>query len=193
MKHLFVIISIALMLSSCAKSSERVGSLITKKLNDEACELSKHGNDSIMRSIQLLDSAIRIDSSYILAYNNKLALLNRIQDFKSALTTLKAMEGRDDKNRSLYWLIGIHYEKIGIIDTAFIYYNKSLDTLINASSDDCKYEGNLAITRLLLYNERFDPSKYPQKCVKVFESLGFNSYNAIDREQFIHKFMRDIE
>ena len=193
MKYLFVFIVIVLALSSCAKSNERKPSSITRKLNDAAIELSKYGKDSVMRSIQLLDSAIKIDSSYILAYNNKLSFLNQIRDYNGALTTLKAMEGRDDKNKSLFLLIGIHYERIGIIDSAFIYYNKSLDVLTNVSSDDCKCEVSLAVTRLLLYNEHFDSSKYPERCMKVFDSLGFSSSYFIEREKFLHDYFGDKE
>jgi len=60
------------------------------------------------------------------------------------------MERRNIDKASTYWTLGMFYEYIGYIDSAFINYHKCLDYVFTKDTNDCINKLNFAICEKLL-------------------------------------------
>lgn len=116
---------------SCAQKNEKREQAM--KLNDEAMSLSLGKDDSISlkKSIKLLDKAITIDSTYLLAYSNKVSILFQLKNYNEAIRTLNKMSDISEKNAFIYMMKGIAYKKIGYNEIA----DSNLMSAFKLSSD----------------------------------------------------------
>jgi tetratricopeptide (TPR) repeat protein len=98
---------------SCAQEyNERARAM---KLNNEAMELSFGKDDSIIlrNSIKLLNDAISIDSTYILAYSNKVSILFTLKEYIEVIKTIDKLSNFTEENAFNYLMKGISYKKMG--------------------------------------------------------------------------------
>lgn len=86
-----------------------------KKLNDTAMQLAFGSTDSIKikNSIGMLDKAISIDSSYFMAYSNKISLLFQLDNDLEVLKTLNNLSKIVGENSFIFFTRGLAYKKIG--------------------------------------------------------------------------------
>jgi len=100
------------------------------KLNDTAVnrEMSSVGNDCdvLKNSITLLDSAIKIDNNYIIAYRNKFNFQLKLGRYKDAVVTGKRIIKLDPNDIYYKLYIGIANEKTGDTTAAKRFYNEGL-------------------------------------------------------------------
>ncbi|MEY8685310.1 hypothetical protein AB9N12_03905 [Bacteroides sp. AN502(2024)] len=81
--------------------------------------------DSLEKAILLLDEAIAIDSSYVLAYTHKSQCLDRLGRVREALQTCLSAEKYALENPYYYTLKGIYLEKNGKLKAMHCAYQKS--------------------------------------------------------------------
>lgn len=100
------------------------------QLNNRAMDIlvNNHNNrDSLKVAIALLERAIKIDSTYTLAYNNKVSILCKIGDFDSAIKTLDMVLLVNENLFEAKTLKGWIFEKTGNITKAQEMYNMVLN------------------------------------------------------------------
>lgn len=111
------------LLGSCITfAQEYVPAAIEK--NNQAVKLMFHP-DSLEKAILLLDEAIAIDRSYVLAYTHKSQCLDRLGRVPEALQTCLSAEEYALENPYYYTLKGIYLEKNGKVEDAHNAYQKS--------------------------------------------------------------------
>lgn len=114
----FALLLIVINLFSCAQENKVREQAI--KLNNEAMSYSLGKDDSISlkNSIKLLDSAIAIDSTYLLAYTNKVSLLFQLKNYEDVIKTIDKMSNFTEKSAYIFMMKGIAYKKIGFNELA---------------------------------------------------------------------------
>jgi tetratricopeptide (TPR) repeat protein len=130
------IISICLMLGtiiSCHSQEKKdlKNDKIAQALNDTAILLFQKYNyqeDSLKKAIQLLEKAIKVDSTYAIAYSNKVSILCSLGDCQAALRTLEKLITFKKTNPTVFIIEGHILEKTGDIDKAIQKY-KTADSL----------------------------------------------------------------
>jgi tetratricopeptide (TPR) repeat protein len=129
------------------------------KLNDQAMLLVSfiENPDSARKAIQLLDSATKIDSSYFLAYYNKLMFFSQLNLNDEGLRTLNKLIVLRPYAHDLYMMCGLWYERIGHSDSSQSYFEKSLsicntvlDSMSIKNKDYFMLVGNKAINLTML-------------------------------------------
>lgn len=143
-----------ILLSSCQnKSSKYPVNSQAKKLNDSAVHLMIYSKD-YLRSLELLNEAIKIDSNYFIAYNNKFAVLGLLKPTNSELIleTLKKLNTLKPNAPQFYLYIGLIYLKKGdslntkkYLTDAISHTDQILDTM---------HQSNIAY-KLMLENKAF--------------------------------------
>ena len=116
------ILFLFLIYSSIVIAQEYVPAAVEK--NNQAVKLMFRP-DSLEQAVLLLDEAIAIDSSYVLAYMHKAQCLDRLKRFPEALQTCLSAEKYALENSYYYTLKGVYLEKNGDVEAAHIAYQKS--------------------------------------------------------------------
>ena len=148
-KSMLISISILLVsgLSGCNKSDKKVkqedGYCFSQKsygynvvsLNNKAMSILHLELMSIDKDTQktrsilnLLDSAIAIDSTYYIAYCNKASLLFELNRTQDALQCMKLITDQCEDYAEGNMMIGIFYEILGETGEAHVHYTRSLRT-----------------------------------------------------------------
>jgi len=97
-----------------------------KRLNDSAMTLIRYmQDDSSQKAILLFDQAIKIDSSYFIAFWNKLCLQGQLKQYDKAIATGKEIL-KLSKSPNYYFLIGTFYYRLGDTVSANDYFKKTL-------------------------------------------------------------------
>lgn len=118
MKKLFIFcILIELISISCQISSKKNVNQDAKKdlirLNDYASELSQinyDNKDSMMKALSIINEVLKIDSTYIIAENNKLAILIKLKERNQALILIEKIISRDK------YFVGNYVVKANILE-----------------------------------------------------------------------------
>ncbi|WP_288088272.1 tetratricopeptide repeat protein [Bacteroides acidifaciens] len=118
----YCILFLFLFSSSITFAQEYVPTAIEK--NNQAVKLMFRP-DSLEKAILLLDEAIAIDSSYVLAYTHKSQCLDRLGRVQEALQTCLSAEKYALENPYYYTLKGVYLEKSGKVEVAHKAYQKS--------------------------------------------------------------------
>lgn len=92
-------------------------------LNDSAVKLMLNQPDS---ALVLLDKALKIDSNYFIAYQNKVTIYVQRNNFDAAIKILKKLQPTQPKNPELAFYLGFLLEKIGNSEEANKYYQKAI-------------------------------------------------------------------
>lgn len=123
------------------------------ELNNRAMDIfirNRNSKDSISKSMNLLNAAIEIDSSYERAYSNKSTILISLGDYSEALKTLDRILTMKPTLAELKTLKGLILEKTGENDKALITYKEVLNIYSDRLAKDSA-NVNLLLDRALIY------------------------------------------
>ncbi len=98
------------------------------KLNEQATLLiNKRNETSYHEAIKLLDEAIRIDTTYFMAYSNKAVVLTRLGKYHEAINIYKYLTTNIKPDYpEAFTMLGMLYDKIGKNSLAKEYYKKAI-------------------------------------------------------------------
>lgn len=108
------------------------------QFNDSAVAIISQPYDSFNYSIalSLLETAIRIDSNFYVAYWNKLSVESQLRKYKQAIETGMKLIAFNPREPQFYGLVGSWYFRIGdsvsstkYYNQAVILYDQALDTI----------------------------------------------------------------
>lgn len=119
----------AFILAGCTAHTTRYPNSDAVRKNNEAIELMKFhwpDSDSIRKAIRLFDEAIRIDSSYGLAYTNKIQHLLYLGEKEKALEVSLQIEHLEKDNPEYYVHRGMLLEVNGRTEEAQQSYAKAI-------------------------------------------------------------------
>ncbi len=147
----------------------------------------------LIKAIEMLDKAIKIDSLYNLAYANKVMVLKRLNKEKEALHVLSVITKLRPDYAEGFSMLGFTYEKLGNIDSANIKYKSA----IIAYSHRIEQTNNVSdkINRAFILS-LIDKGKGLQEMDYLIEenpddeTIGFwkqQLFDEFDREKFISK------
>jgi tetratricopeptide (TPR) repeat protein len=130
--------------------------ILAKALNNEAMSLynDPYKTHDFNKILSLFDEAIKIDSTYYLAYENKATLLSRAQRFNEAINCIKKLQKIKKNQPEIkdhaegYVYLGNIYDKIGKHTKAIKCYKEALSQYNIRFKT--KPDLNRAFTKLLL-------------------------------------------
>lgn len=98
------------------------------KLNEQATLLiNKRNETSYQEAIKLLDEAIRLDTTYYMAYSNKAVILTRLGKYNEAINIYRHLVANIKPDYpEAFTMLGMLYDKIGEKSTAKEYYEKAI-------------------------------------------------------------------
>jgi Flp pilus assembly protein TadD len=102
-----------------------------RALNDSAANLMTSQSDS---ALVLLDKALKIDSNYVIAYQNKVTIYVQKNNFDAAIKILRKLEITQPTNPELAFYLGFLLERTKHTEEANKYYQKAI-TLNKAKLD----------------------------------------------------------
>lgn len=120
--------SIFVVFSSCAQDVKNQSGKINpkaKQLNDSAVQFVINNND-YENALVLLDEAIKIDTSYITAYSNKLSFQVILKKYKEAIETGNRLILLKPNRVEFIFSQGLLYELTADTSMANEYYQRSL-------------------------------------------------------------------
>lgn len=151
MKYFNQILILSLFLSFQCKAQDNDNRQLAMRLNDQAIDLMHRNPDY---SLLLLDSAIKVDSQFVMAYSNKVTILCQKGEYHKAVETLKKSLLLDSKRAEAILFLGMLYEKTGQINYANIEYLKAVDLFTVRLQKEDKFRSgnrlNRAIALILL-------------------------------------------
>jgi tetratricopeptide (TPR) repeat protein len=157
MKHVILILTIILLLTSCDFKS-------AQEYLNEADKLSEQGK--YKEAIELLDKAIEKDPKYLGAYINRGADKSALKDYKGAIEDYKNVLQIDPKNTLALFNIGNNYKRLDNFKTAVDYYDKAFDT-----------KGGQTIYLDLTPNDFIDLSEFDVPGHEIHYERGIAYYN----------------
>lgn len=164
------------------------------KLNEQATFLiNKRNETSYQEAIRLLDKAIRLDTTYYMAYLNKSVTLTRLGKYDEAVNIYRHIVTsiKPDYPEALT-MLGMLYDKIGEKSTAKEYYKKAVQKYSDRIS---KKEDIMDMVNRAHLNYILDKEKglneidslikvYPKNdelpMYKEYMFLGYNHQKALD-------------
>lgn len=98
------------------------------ELNNKAILLINNGNETdYMKALDLLNKAINIDSTYYMAYSNKITVLIRLKEYDKAIKTCKYLVTNIKQDYpEAFTILGILYDKLNKKKNAEHYYKKAI-------------------------------------------------------------------
>ena len=87
------------------------------RMNDYAVKLSTIDNnnkDSTLKALSILNEVIRIDSTYLIAHNNRLSVLIKLREREKALSQINKIISIRKEDSSLYMIKGHILEKLNL-------------------------------------------------------------------------------
>ena len=151
MKYFNQILILSLFLSFQCKAQDNDNRQLAMRLNDQAIDLMHRNPDY---SLLLLDSAIKVDSQFVMAYSNKVTILCQKGEYHKAVETLNKSLLLDSKQAEAILFLGMLYEKTGQINYANIEYLKAVDLFTVRLQKEDKFRSgnrlNRAIALILL-------------------------------------------
>ncbi|MGZ3754380.1 MAG: tetratricopeptide repeat protein [Mucilaginibacter sp.] len=177
MKHSLLFLLVAVSLFGCKDLKYNREAI---RLNDTAVnrEMSAMGNhySALKNAIVLLDSATKIDSNYIIAYNNKFNFQMQLGRYKDAVRTGKQILRLEPNDFAYKIYIGIAFEKTNDTVTAkrlysegLVFCTKILDTMSVHHKSYEFFTHQKAMYLILLHQE--------QKAYDLLKSIYENEKN----------------
>jgi len=105
MKNIYVLF-IIILLSSCNSKKEFNSTSI--QLNNEAMEKIK--TEDYTSALNLLNESIKLDSTYYIAYNNKIGIVVRMRRYDEAITTSKLLLLHKPDLAESHFFLGMLYD-----------------------------------------------------------------------------------
>ncbi len=170
------------------------------KLNNQAIDqymgiaFDKLDTTKVLQIIDLFDKAIKLDTTYYLAYGNKAEFLARIGRYDDAIKTLDQVINIYPKYKEGITMIGLLFDKLKQNKRAKEYYKKAL-SVYNAKIDQYPDSVSLSINKIfiqfLMGNDSLATNsldklsvKYPKnENIKLFKEI----YGNFDKKTFIAK------
>jgi tetratricopeptide (TPR) repeat protein len=141
------------------------------KLNNSAMKIAYNistcNPDSINKSIDLLEKAIKIDSSYYTAYVNESGMFCRLKKYSSAINVLTRGEANCPGEIMIVTMKGFLYEKTNNVDSAGKMYIKAIasyDSLLNKDPSNISLKLNRLF--LLLFTDNAKEAKIEFEKIK---------------------------
>ena len=173
MKHVILILTIILLLTSCDFKS-------AQEYLNEADKLSEQGK--YKEAIELLDKAIEKDPKYLGAYINRGADKSALKDYKGAIEDYKNVLQIDPKNTLALFNIGNNYKRLDDFKTAVDYYDKAFDT-----------KGGQTIYLDLTPNDFIDLSEFDVPGHEIHYERGIAYYNIDSLQRAFNDFNAAIQ
>lgn len=154
--------------------------------------------DSMIKAIQLLDSAIMKDPNYLLAYAHKAEYLTRLGKTSQAIETLNTYLHLNPTNPYVLHPAGMLYEKTGNKKEAMVYYKRATVYFRKLYEKDGNpmHELNRCVVIWLIhgtaqgkaaYQEEREKLAENEKQLKVNDDI-VNTYFNASRKQYIKDF-----
>lgn len=145
---------------SCAQPKHKINPE-ARKLNDSAVYMIFHAmqpdSAPYKNAINLLNRAIKIDSNYYIAYQNRFAYQTQSKQYSAALESAKHMLKTHPDDATILALTGCAYERAGdqisasrCYNNALSNYQKILDTMSIRNRDYCFFVTGKASALILL-------------------------------------------
>ncbi|MEO8768576.1 MAG: hypothetical protein ABI402_00770 [Ferruginibacter sp.] len=172
------LILVILLLYSCNNVTKQT--LTAKTLNDSIVKLTKDYTDSTkyIEAIALLRQAIKMDSSYLKSYSNKLFFEETSGRFDSASETLIKMLKLRPDSAELYFKAGLYNDIIGDTVKAQEYYRHSIprysiliDTLNKNSQEKNNIQNMMAINIIMMGGEKMLHDYLKENCKTKMDSI----------------------
>ena len=189
----FIVIA-ACNLQNAQNSKERK---IAQQLNDTALSfIQKTGyqKDSMVKAIDLLDSAIKEDSTYKFAYSNKASILCSLGDCKGALKALGKLNTLSPKDPMIYMMQGNIIARMGDELKATQKY-KIADSLYDIQIKNRIDVGKNRISKMfcqLFLKRKQDVLNDFEKYKKEISSNDINQFNKLIKDFDKDKFIKDF-
>jgi tetratricopeptide (TPR) repeat protein len=165
------------------------------ELNNKAVNLiaKSFGDDTpLNNALLILDQAIKIDSSYYVAYQSKATVLCKLKKYESAIKTLDKVIQLHKNVAEVFSTQGFILEKIGRKKEAIAKYKSAsneYDRLIKKYPNKVEYQINKAFLLVFIDNKETAQKsikeiikKYPEN--KNAKAILF-MLNSFDRKQYI--------
>lgn len=164
------------------------------KLNEKATLfITKRNYTSYQEALKLLDKAIRLDTTFYMAYLNKAQVLIKLGKYNDAIDISKYLVSSIKPDfPEAYTMLGMLYDKVGETSTAKDYYKKAIEKYSDRIS---KKDNVMDIVNRAHLNYILDKEKglneidslikvYPKNeellLYKEYLFLGYNHQKALD-------------
>ena len=150
MKYLLILIITNIAFVHCDAQFTHVPDPKAKQINDKAINTYIRYNknhDSVVSVIHMLDQALNIDSSYFIAWTNKLGFECQLKQYDNALNTVKRIAIIFPAETDIVFFSGILELKTGHNDEATATFNK-LITIYDEVPDTNNNSDHLKTTML---------------------------------------------
>ncbi|MGN6601600.1 MAG: tetratricopeptide repeat protein [Ginsengibacter sp.] len=139
-------------LGACGQQSQNQKHSIDPKagrLNDSALAIMAHSED-YDKAIALLDQAIAIDSNFYLAFWNKTNFQLELNQFDSALATVKNLNRIKPESPDYFFLVGIIDYKMGDTISSQRFFQQSenrYESILDTMNTSSKQYRNMLMTK----------------------------------------------
>ena len=144
-----------------------------------------------------LNQAIKVDSSYYVAYGNKSSIYCTLKDFRKALVEVQRQISAKPDLAEAWTFGGILFDKLGDTINAILYYKKSIE-IFDArikNTNDKKYldanKMNRAVSLILMWQEQVGRNEF----IKLKESYPhgefLNELIKLDKKAYINQILND--
>jgi tetratricopeptide (TPR) repeat protein len=136
-----------------------------------------HNQDSIQKSISLLDESIALDSTYLLAYFSKVQFLDEQGRFTESIAAINSAL-RHQEDPGLYFVRGILNEKLNYFDASKSDYSKAIslfDKMIEKDTNNFYALSNRAFVLYLYENENVG--------IQALEKIRDKPLNEVEKKQ----------
>lgn len=196
MKNIIIFILLSVVLTCNAQNTTYNPKAI--ELNNQAVDIvTKSFGDEVQlkKALGILDNAIKLDTSYYVAYQSKATVLCKLKKYDSTIKTLEKVIRLHKNTAEVFSTQGFILEKIGKKKEATAKYQAAFteyERLIKESPNKVEYQVNKAFLLVFLVNKEAAQKriedilkKYPDnKSAKAILSL----LNIFDRKQYIDSF-----
>lgn len=149
----------------------------------------------LKEALEILDNAIKFDTSYYLAYQNKANVLCKLKKYDSAIKTLEKVIRLHKNTAEALSVQGFILEKTGKKKEATAKYQASFteyERLISESPNKVEYQINKAFLLVFLVNKEASQKRI-EEIIKEYpdnkRAKGILSLlNTFDRAQYIENF-----
>jgi tetratricopeptide (TPR) repeat protein len=167
-----------------------------EKLNRSAMDTAMNSNSTrkLQSAINLLNQAIKIDSTYFPAYNNKMTFQITIKQYQEAINTGKQMIKLRPNNVAVTFTVGLLNDKIGDGFLAKQYYNKVLTTdnaVLDTMHTQNKAYSNVQLSKALCFIMLNEQQKGGTIIKKLYSTSTDSNYKAV-YIQYMNKSKQDI-
>jgi tetratricopeptide (TPR) repeat protein len=165
------------------------------ELNNKAVDIvtkSFDDNNQLRKALEILDNAIKLDTSYYIAYESKATVLCKLKMHDSAIKTLESVILLHKNAAEVLATQGFILEKIEKKKEAMAKYQAAFteyERLIKESPNKVEYQVNKAFLQAFIVNKETAKKSIDEIIMKYPDSKSakaiFSLLNTFDRKQYI--------